>query len=65
MAKAAFTVSEAVEYSSIGRTKLYQYFKSGALKPRKAGNRTLILAADLDRLLQELPVAAGGHNHAG
>jgi excisionase family DNA binding protein len=58
MHKAAFTVEEAVAYSGIGRTKLYQLFKAGAIVPRKAGKRTLILADDLNRLLRSLPVAA-------
>lgn len=39
MTKIAVTLPEAVELSGIGRTKLYELFKAGTLKPRKVGTR--------------------------
>jgi len=56
-AKLAYTIPEAVAASGIGRSKLYQLIKEGAIVPRKAGRRTLILTADLTRLIDNLPSA--------
>jgi predicted DNA-binding transcriptional regulator AlpA len=58
MTKIAVTIPEAVALSGIGRTSLYGVFKSGAIKPRKLGKRTLVLVADLERYIASLPVAA-------
>ncbi len=59
MNKLAVTIPEAVQMSGIGRTVLYSVFKSGALKPRKIGKRTLILVSELEAYLKSLPNAPG------
>ncbi|NNU70376.1 helix-turn-helix domain-containing protein [Rhizobium sp. WYCCWR 11152] len=55
MDKIAVTVPEAVQISGIGRTNLYKLFKDGSLKPRKAGNRTLVIVEELKDYLRNLP----------
>jgi excisionase family DNA binding protein len=45
--KLAYTVNEACEAIGIGRTALYGYLGSGALKAFKLGKRTLIDADEL------------------
>jgi excisionase family DNA binding protein len=52
--KAAYSVSEAMSVLSIGRTSIYLLVKDGKLTPTKMGRKTLFLAADLARLLDEL-----------
>ncbi|MBL8579540.1 MAG: helix-turn-helix domain-containing protein [Mesorhizobium sp.] len=56
-APVAYDIDGAVAASGIGRTKLYSYIKAKQLKARKAGRRTVILAADLEAFLSALPVA--------
>lgn len=56
--KFALTIAEAVAASGIGRSKLYQLFKSGDIKPRKAGKRTLIIRSELEAYISSLPVSA-------
>jgi predicted DNA-binding transcriptional regulator AlpA len=58
MTKISVTIPEAIAISGIGRSSLYGVFKSGAIKPRKLGKRTLVLVADLERYIASLPVAA-------
>lgn len=58
MTKIAVTIPEAIAISGIGRSSLYSIFRTGAIKPRKQGKRTLVLVADLERYLAGLPVAA-------
>lgn len=53
--KIAMTVNEAVSYSGIGRTKLYDLVKEGKLTPKKLGTRTLILTDELDAYVRSLP----------
>jgi excisionase family DNA binding protein len=55
--KAAYAVSEATAVLSIGKTALYGLVKDGRLKPVKLGKKTLFLASDLARLLDELKSA--------
>lgn len=57
MNKLAYTIPEAVEASGIGRTKLYEFIKLGTITPKKAGKRTLILVADLEKMLSDLPAS--------
>lgn len=45
------SAAEAAHYARVGRTKLYELIKTGALKPRKLGRRTLIARAELDALI--------------
>ncbi len=53
--KLAYTITEAVEAGAGSRTMIYEAIKSGALKARKRGKRTIILAADLAQYLESLP----------
>jgi hypothetical protein len=43
----AYTIEEATRIATCGRTLLYAAIKSGSLKARKMGRRTIILDADL------------------
>jgi excisionase family DNA binding protein len=60
MQKFAVTIAEAIELSGIGRSSLYKLFNEGKLTPRKAGKRTLILVAELEKYLKSLPVGGRG-----
>jgi excisionase family DNA binding protein len=51
----AYAIREACEASGIGRSSIYELLKSGALRARKHGKRTLILESDLRRWLEKLP----------
>jgi excisionase family DNA binding protein len=49
------SIDDAVEYSGIGRTKVYALIKAGHLRPKKVGRRTLILTQELDAFVLSLP----------
>ena len=49
--KLAYSIKEACELSSLGRTTLYALIKTGRLQVVKVGGRTLIPAAALHALL--------------
>jgi len=51
----AVSVNEACRITSIGRTKLYAMMSAGDLPYRKIGSRTIILMADIKKLLN-LPI---------
>ena len=51
MEKLAYSIAEACELTSVGRTKLYQAISAGELTPRKVGRKTLLLAEDLKNWL--------------
>ncbi len=53
----AHTVEDATRISTCGRTLLYAAIKSGKLKARKIGRRTVILDEDLRAWLKSLPTA--------
>ena len=53
----AYTVDDASRIAGIGVTKLYEEIGAGALDARKAGRRTVIMAASLDAYLANLPSA--------
>jgi hypothetical protein len=55
MEKLAFTIPEAVKAGAGSRTVVYEAIKSVALRARKRGRRTIILAADLAQYLESLP----------
>jgi excisionase family DNA binding protein len=59
--KAAYGVSETTTVLSIGKTALYGLVKNGRLKPVKLGRKTLFLASDLARLLEELRGASSSN----
>ena len=56
IAKLAYTVDEAADVTSIGRTSLYADHAAGLIEMRKRGSRTIILADELRRYLAALPV---------
>jgi excisionase family DNA binding protein len=60
MTKAYGTMPEAVQYSGMSRSALYEALKRGDLKARKAGRRTLISFADLEAYLASLPTYQAG-----
>jgi excisionase family DNA binding protein len=51
----AYTPKEACEALRIGRTKLYELFAQQKLKAVALGGKTLILRAEVERFLSELP----------
>ena len=55
----AHTIPDAVRISGIGRSKLYELIRSGALDARKLGGRTLIPAKALRALIDSLPRVGG------
>lgn len=48
----AYSINEASRATSLGRTRLYQLIAAGQLKAIKIGNRTLIPAHALHKLLE-------------
>jgi excisionase family DNA binding protein len=54
----AYNISEAGQVANTGRTAIYEAIRSGELRAVKRGRRTLILADDLRRWLENLPVVA-------
>lgn len=56
MTPLAYSVSEACNVARTGRTFIYEAIKAGELVARKRGRSTIILADDLQRWLQSLPV---------
>ena len=53
----AYSPSQAAQVAGISRATLYRHVQSGALRTRKCGARTLILAEDLMAFLRALPIA--------
>ena len=53
--KLAFTILETCAVASMGRSTIYKEIGSGRLPAHKLGNRTLILAQDLENFLNSLP----------
>jgi excisionase family DNA binding protein len=47
-----YSISDAARVSSLGRTRLYELIGEGKLDRVKVGNRTLIKADSLHRLLE-------------
>lgn len=50
--KLAYSIAEAANAISIGRSKLYDLIAEGRLETRKIGKRTVIPAASLAKLLE-------------
>jgi excisionase family DNA binding protein len=53
--KFALSVAEACAAGGFGKTAFYEAIKSGALRAVKHGKRTVVLPADLQRFLENLP----------
>ena len=61
MEKKAYSIREATEAGAGSKSVIYENIKSGALRARKRGRSTVILAADLTEFLESLP---GFHDQA-
>ena len=46
-----YSINQAMEVSTFGRTRLYELINNGTLKVTRVGRRTLIDAASLRRLV--------------
>ncbi len=53
--KLAYTVAEAAAATGLSDDTLYRKHHAGEITMRKAGRRTLIMAADVQALLESLP----------
>jgi hypothetical protein len=53
----AYSIPDAVAASGLGRTRLYSAIKTGDLRTRKFGRRTIILVDDLKSFLEALPTS--------
>lgn len=53
----AFSIEDACEYSSLGRTSFYKHLKLGQLPARKVGRRTIVLRDELEQALKAFPIA--------
>ena len=54
----AYTIPDACRISAASRSAIYRAVKAGELTLRKRGTRSLILADELPRWHQSLPVAS-------
>jgi hypothetical protein len=52
----AFSIQEFSQVYCLGRTKIYEELKSGRLRGRKIGKRTIITEDDAEEWLRHLPV---------
>jgi len=53
--KLAYTIAEAAVATGLSDDTLYRKHQAGEITMKKAGRRTLIPAADLERLISNLP----------
>lgn len=49
--KLAYSINEACEATSIGRTRMYELINSGDVQATRIGKRTLVIAASLHALV--------------
>ncbi len=50
--KLAYSIKEAAQASSLGKSTIYNHIAAGKLETRRVGGRTIIPAASLLKLLQ-------------
>lgn len=55
----AHTIEAVSRATSFGRTAIYEAIKTGSLKARKCGRRTIILDQDLRQWLAAMPAING------
>ncbi len=55
--RGAFSVDEFCRWASIGRSLFYQEVKSGRIKLRKIGRKSVVIMPDAMSWLKDLPVA--------
>jgi len=63
MTKLALSIDEAIAVTGLGRTSIFKAIRTGRLRVRKHGVRTLIMPEDLEAFISMLP--AKGRNSAG
>jgi excisionase family DNA binding protein len=51
----AYSVDELAEEADVGRSKIYEELRSGRLRAKKLGRRTLITAEAADEWFAQLP----------
>jgi len=56
-----YTIADAVSVTGVGRTSIYKAIAEGQLRAVKNGRRTLILADDLKRFLNNLETMEASH----
>jgi excisionase family DNA binding protein len=54
--RAAYSIAEVMLQSGLGRDSIYKAIRAGRLPARKFGKRTIVLATDMQRFLESLPV---------
>jgi hypothetical protein len=59
-AKIAYTIRQAVLATGLSRSSLYLAIRRGALRVRKHGHRSVILAEDLRSFMRGLPLLKTG-----
>ncbi len=55
MKRLAYSIQELTEQGGGGKTALYEAINAGTLKAKKRGSHTVILAADAEDYLANLP----------
>jgi len=58
--KLAYSIDDIVKLAGVGRSLLFEEIKAGHLLVKKAGRRTLVLDADLNAWLSNLPAKSAG-----
>jgi excisionase family DNA binding protein len=61
----AYSIPDACRLISVGRTTLYSAIKTGELKVRKVGRRTLITHDELTFWLDRLPLTVEARHKGG